>query len=270
MFHVGQKVKLRKGAFGVGHPINRYLGQVGTIVAERGQDHIDVRWPDGFQCYGFNHVHLELEVPVAKFQNGDKVVLRSTSEYPDNRSAPLSVRGSEAVFTVVGTRYDDAVDLDVPGKGILRGFTANRFKLAPEGRAMTRETAIEQRDRLVAAGVNKDVLRVRNRSWDTEGIWFGLDVLTAKGGTLVKSLYKPSEVTAYIDAMKPIDAVGTEYLLSLYRFRVPNQSAVEYIPAPDGNDGWTEREIRDMRGVTFYKGKKYRLGRAVAFVPFVS
>lgn len=143
--------------------------------------------------------------------------------------------------------------------------------------AMNREEAVKQRDRLVWAGVPKEALRIRNRSWDTEGVYFAVDVKALTNPPIIeRKLYKPADVDAYLNsytlAVKPVDVepymtskrAGT---VAVYQFRVGGTYG-DYLVAPDGSFWWTEADMRKVGGIATRDGKRYRMGRS-QFVPFV-
>lgn len=132
--------------------------------------------------------------------------------------------------------------------------------------------ARQAREQLVQAGVARGSIRIRTRSWDTDGTYFAVDVTDGK---VTDKLYHEQAVADFIAAIKPIDVVpymtSTRLNGTVTVYQFASQAAIGargFIPAPDGSYWWTEADIRKARGIVSYAGKRYRLGRHV-FQPFV-
>jgi hypothetical protein len=123
-------------------------------------------------------------------------------------------------------------------------------KVANEARsAMSFQTAAQELQRLIQAGIKGGTLR--QRSWDTKGLYAGIDI----NGT---SLYTPEKVAEYIASQTPVDVVGTptRYHDAFY-FTVPGTGS--YLPSRHGYNYWTSADIANAKGLAQHGGKTYRL-----------
>lgn len=119
---------------------------------------------------------------------------------------------------------------------------------------------------------------IRQRSWDTEGLYFAVEV--QEGGTLEK-LYRTADVDDFLAKRAPLDTepysvtslrpFGKASALGstdtrFFRFRTPGGV---FLMAPDGAVYWSTADIQRAGGVaTDSNGRRYRLGER-RFVPFV-
>jgi hypothetical protein len=130
---------------------------------------------------------------------------------------------------------------------------SNMTTSAPKSTApMSFQTAAQELQRLIQAGLKGGV--VRQRSWDTKGLYAGIDI----GGT---SLYTPEKVAEYIAAQTPIDVVGKlhAYHKGCYEFLAPGLQ--RFIMSPRSYNYWTPEDIQKTKGLATQEGKTYRLCR---------
>src|SRR6476469_1893664 len=133
--------------------------------------------------------------------------------------------------------------------------------------AFSREQAVEVRKSLVAAGLSQENVRIRNRSWDNEGLWFAVDV-KEPGKDEPTKLYNQYAVDAYLAQLKPIDvtpyAISTRFgTISIYQFRSDEAGygPLSFLRSKDGSYWWTEADIKACGGRVTKDGKTYRLGK---------
>lgn len=141
----------------------------------------------------------------------------------------------------------------------------------PEPKAMTLDMARAEVLKLVASGIDKGAIRIRTRSWDTDGSFFGIDVSVANptGGTNAKkSLYLPKNVEEFINEQKPTEITpyqeSTRLGVPVYQFKL----AGTFARSADGSYWFSMADLKRTGGIITINGKRYRAGKQ-QFVAFV-
>jgi hypothetical protein len=247
-----------------------------------------------------------------KFVKGDKVKLID----PSNHGIFMGEDAANAVMTVTGYSGSEWIGntpgfkVDNPVLGIEQNWGNGRntsgdcfFRLATEkekemaltatletkqtteeidmtrNTPMTLEEARELRKRIIKeTGIKEGRVRLRNRTWDNEGIFFAIEVYQGEDRNdkkdKPKNLYFPSTVAAYLIENTILDLVadsavtGKTDKIVRYYFRDP-RAGYGYVVQGNGySTGWTEEDIKAHGGIMTHGGRRYRLGR-MQFVPFV-
>jgi hypothetical protein len=243
-----------------------------------------------------------------KFKVGDKVKLLNPEGYPFFNKPGMA----ECVMTVVGyeeSRWiapsiglkvfnpvfgreqnwgdgdgstgDDAFRLATEEEVAAANAPAAQTEVAESTIDMTRNTpmtleeARELRKRIIQeTGTKAERVRLRNRSWDTQGIFFAIEVYQQDDRKdKPRRLYFPHSVAAFLienvihDLPAASQAVATDDKKTYYYFRHP-KSTYAFIPSSSYVTGWTEEDIKASGGIALVGGKRYRLGQ-MQFVPFV-
>jgi hypothetical protein len=144
-----------------------------------------------------------------------------------------------------------------------------------QGNAMNYAQAREAFVRLKNAGF---LGTIRQRSWDTEGLYFAVELTTGE------KLYREADVDAFLAARAPVDTEPYDSTTlrpfgkasakpgednRFFRFRA-SDTYRPFLPAPDGSPYWSMADIRRAGGVAISaNGRRHRLGER-KFVPFVA
>ena len=223
-----------------------------------------------------------------KFNIGDEIKLKKGGIYGTLETAHTAKPfGEETIYRVMDITSGEfareqrikVAPIASPGN-VYGDFSSERFTaIARVGKetkvenmkAMSLAVAREQAARIVAAGVAKENVRIRTRSWDNDGSFFAVDVQVPNptGGTNQKqSMYLPANVDAFLATIKPIELTPYQESKRLgvrvFQFRAGG----DFLRAPDGSYWFSEADIKKLGGKCVFRGKHYVLGEQ-KFVAFV-
>lgn len=122
-------------------------------------------------------------------------------------------------------------------------------------RAMTIEQARDERNKLIMAlDLNLTQVIVRTRSWSHDGVFAAVEI-PHKGA----KLYTVPACAAYIEEQQPvIDAFAEKRSVYGTGWAFTTERGV-LVGCDDGTTWWEDADIRRVKGIATFEGKRYRL-----------